>query len=278
MNRISRIFVFMLFTALFAGACSNSSNQNKQDACACAKASLASPVDTLLMKSCDEQRKTDSIFEKDYQHCLLAERVGLDTSKVSLSEADSTKGFNLPSAVVGNYTIDATKSKVNWLARKVTGEHKGSVGVKSGELLIQGDRLRSGTIVIDMTSIQNSDQTGEEKSKLEKHLKGSDFFATDKYPDASFTIKSATAKNKHMYEVVGDLTIKGITHEQKISLTVTPGGRNMVNVAGAIPIDRTLYDIKYRSGKFFSDLGDTMIEDIFFITLALKGNSQTANP
>ena len=30
-------------------------------------------------------------------------------------------------------------------------------------------------------------------------------------------------------------------------------------------IDRTLYNIQYKSGKFFADLGDRMIYDIFSI-------------
>jgi hypothetical protein len=65
--------------------------------------------------------------------------------------------------------------------------------------------------------------------------------------------------------------IKGISKPLTASLILVPTGDNAIKLNGGFAIDRTQYDIKFRSAKFFSDLGDKMIEDNFLITLDLKG-------
>jgi hypothetical protein len=37
-----------------------------------------------------------------------------------------------------------------------------------------------------------------------------------------------------------------------------------------ITIDRTSYDVRYGSGKFFDNLGDKMIEDNFVLDVKIK--------
>ena len=39
-----------------------------------------------------------------------------------------------------------------------------------------------------------------------------------------------------------------------------------------VEVDRTLYDIKFRSGRFFSDLGDNLIYDTFTLTFDVVAN------
>ena len=58
----------------------------------------------------------------------------------------------------------------------------------------------------------------------------------------------------------GDLTIKNITHPITFSGSVKKndiGYRSTINLS----FDRTLYEIKFRSGKYFQDLGDKLILD-----------------
>ena len=42
-------------------------------------------------------------------------------------------------------------------------------------------------------------------------------------------------------------------------------------LTGNIVVDRTLYDIKYGSGKFFEDLGDKTIYDEFDLGFTITG-------
>lgn len=267
-------FLFILFAAAVFAACQSGNTNNAQvlDACGCAKEELNAEKNADTMKKCEESRKADAKFEADFQKCLVAARAGLDTSKVSVGEMDPTKGLDLPAAGDGVYNIVPASSSVKWLAKKVTGQHNGSVMVKSGSIDMAGGNIRSGQLVIDMTTIKVEDLTGDPKNDLEGHLKSEDFFSIDKNKEAIFTMKSSTMTNKHQFEVTGDLTIKGIKKEAKMTVLAIPSGDRNLSLNGGFAIDRTAYDIKYRSAKFFSDLGDKMIEDTFVLTFDLKAS------
>ena len=62
------------------------------------------------------------------------------------------------------------------------------------------------------------------------------------------------------YEILANLTIKGITHPIAFEADVSINGVNFLAKA-KIKIDRTKWGIKYGSGSFFEDLGDKMILD-----------------
>lgn len=259
--------------ALLAVACSDGKKAGESlDACGCAKESLNATKNEETIKICDESRKKDDKFEADYQKCLLAERAGLDTSKVSISAMDPEKGLNAPAAKDGVFSFVPGASSIKWLGKKVTGKHNGSVKVKSGNIEFANGEIKSGQIVIDMSSITVEDLEGDSKNDLEGHLKSEDFFNTSKFSDATFTFKSAKMMNKHQFEVTGDLSIKGISHEVTANIVAVPSGEKELNVNGGFQVDRTNYDIKFRSAKFFSDLGDKMIDDNFVITLDLKAS------
>ena len=60
--------------------------------------------------------------------------------------------------------------------------------------------------------------------------------------------------------VTGNLTIKGITHPVSFPATIEVGDE-IVKANGKLVIDRTLWDVRYRSGKFFDNLKDQAIAD-----------------
>lgn len=262
--------LILTFAALLA-AC-GTSNTSSLDACACAKATVQGNVAEETAKQCDASRKADAGFEADYQKCLLAARAGVDSSQISINKMDAEKGLDLPSAGDGVYSFLAPESSVKWVGTKVTGKHNGGIKVKGGTLEMAAGNITKGEIIIDMTSLSVEDLTGDQKSDLEAHLNSDDFFSTSKHKEAKFTFASAKATNKHQYEVSGDLTIKGITKPITANILVIPVGDKTVKINGGFSVDRTNYDIKFRSGKFFSDLGDKMIYDEFVITLDLKAS------
>ncbi len=51
-------------------------------------------------------------------------------------------------------SIDTKASKVVWVAKKVTGEHTGTVPISSGTLILDKDKLKGGSFVLD-TKIVN---------------------------------------------------------------------------------------------------------------------------
>ncbi|MEJ2880632.1 YceI family protein [Pedobacter sp. GR22-6] len=163
------------------------------------------------------------------------------------------------------YTVDAAKSNITWLGKKVTGSHNGTISLKSGSLNINGKNVTGGTFVIDMTSIKDAD--GSEK--LEGHLKADDFFGSAKFPTSTFVITKVTGSGANV-NVSGNLTIKGITKPLSFPATVTLNEDGTASaLAGKITVDRTKYDIRYGSKSFFDSIGDKAIDDNFEIGVKL---------
>ena len=162
------------------------------------------------------------------------------------------------------YKVNSEKSKLEWLSKKVTGQHNGDIVIKEGVLELDGSKITGGEFTIDMNTINCTDLTGEYKGKLEGHLKAPDFFDVTNHATAKFKIKSITADGN----VVGDLTIKGITKEISFPATVKVDGKQ-VRAEANFKIDRTKWDIKYGSGSFFEGLGDKMIYDDIDFTVSL---------
>ena len=76
-----------------------------------------------------------------------------------------------------NLKVDAEKSSIEWIGKKVGGEHNGNIKLKSGAMEIKSDQIVSGNFVIDMESMTNIDLGSDEyKQKLIGHLKSDDFW------------------------------------------------------------------------------------------------------
>lgn len=167
------------------------------------------------------------------------------------------------------YKVNTEKSKVEWLGKKVTGQHNGHISLKEGSVDVKGGKLTGGTFVMDMTSITNEDLTDQSMNdKLVGHLKSDDFFGVETHPTATFALKSAEKKSGNEYTVKGDLTIKGITKSIEFPATVKVSG-NTLEASAEVVIDRSKFDVKYGSGSFFDGLGDKMIYDDFTLDISL---------
>jgi polyisoprenoid-binding protein YceI len=164
------------------------------------------------------------------------------------------------------YKIDAQKSKVTWVGKKVTGQHAGTINIAEGTLTVAGKKVTGGSFTIDMPSLKDESAN----ARLESHLKSDDFFSTEKFPKATFVTTSIESKEGDNYLVKGNLTIKGITNPIEFPATIQLS-KGIVNAKAKIVVDRTKYDIKFRSGNFFENLGDKAIEDNFELNVELVG-------
>ena len=170
--------------------------------------------------------------------------------------------------------IDLDQSRINWIGRKVMGEHSGTLNLSKGWVVMENDILQNGQLIFDMKSITNTDiESPEWKLKLENHLKNYDFFAVDSFPNAILNINGSKILSKenlvNNYKILAGLTIRGITDEISFPISLQKSG-SILSAKGNVDIDRTVYNIQYKSGKFFQDLGDKIIDDIFSVQFRLK--------
>lgn len=161
------------------------------------------------------------------------------------------------------YAVDTKTSTATWLAKKVTGQHSGTVSISSGSIVAEHANIKGGTFELDMKSIACTDlEAGKGKEKLEGHLKSDDFFSVDKHPTAKLEITKVVAKSNTDFEMSGKLTIKGITNDITFPSNIKMDGKTFVAVS-KIMVDRSKYDVKYGSKTFFEGIGDKAIDDMF---------------
>ena len=171
----------------------------------------------------------------------------------------------------GDYVMDNDNSSIKWTGRELsTKSHYGSLQMKNGSLTVNTDGTINGIIKIDMTTIDCEDLQGRSKASLERHLRSDDFFSVESHPIATLTFKSEGgigAGNKLAFN--GDLEIKGISHpisfESEVK-SVDPKVTALVDMT----FDRSKYNVRFRSGTFFQNLGDKLIYDDIEISVDIR--------
>lgn len=167
------------------------------------------------------------------------------------------------------YIINPEESTIGWLGEKVVGQaHNGTIDILEGSFNVEDGTLVSGSIVIDMTSIENENLSGRDADRLVDHLESDDFFSVDTYPTSTVELLTAEALGDGKYAISGELTIKDIAHPIEFEAQVTEEGGKMA-VTAEVVFDRTLYDVTYKSASIFSTLGDKAIKDEVKITVEL---------
>ena len=159
------------------------------------------------------------------------------------------------------YSIDKKESAVTYKGSMVLvskGAHTGYVYISKGELLMDKGQLVGGTVELDMNTIADVDHGSE--NELVRHLKSSDFFDVEKFPFSAFAITMVAPSTSETVNVTGNLTIKGITHAVTFpaKIEVKDG---VVHATGNVSIDRTQWNVRYKSGKFLGTLADETISD-----------------
>jgi hypothetical protein len=163
----------------------------------------------------------------------------------------------------GVYSVVADESVIKWIGRGVGKQHDGEVDFGLGVLTIGQDGPTGGEFVADMATIRSLDVQNETlRRALDDHLRSDDFFAVATYPEARLLIKEINQMNDGKFSLVVDMTLKGVTREILIEgANISQVQENEVWAEAFFSIDRTEFNVRYGSGKFFQNLGNSLIED-----------------
>ena len=172
--------------------------------------------------------------------------------------------------------LDSDPAAITWVGKKVTGSHTGTVALKSGEVVLNGESVKSGNFQIDISKVAVKDiEDPKFNAKLVGHLKSPDFFSAEAFPVVEFKIISSSALPEALPTgesvlIKGALTIKGMSQEVEFPAKVSVKDGH-AEASGKVTLDRTKWDIRYGSGKFFQGLGDKLIYDQFEVAFVVKG-------
>jgi polyisoprenoid-binding protein YceI len=174
-----------------------------------------------------------------------------------------------PLSAQKKHLADTTATKITWTGKKLGKEHLGTIGLKEGYINIEKNAITGGEFIVDMTTIKNTDIQDEKMNgMLVGHLKSDDFFGVEKYPDSKLVLTGGSSFVNGTATVKGTMTIKQSTHPVEFTVRETAAG-GVKTYTAVITVDRSLYDVRYGSGKFFTDLGDKAINDEFTLEVTL---------
>ena len=175
----------------------------------------------------------------------------------------------------GIYSVHIDKSELSWIGKELSTKiHTGSLNISNGIIQVSDDNSISGNIKINMSTINVTDLQGRSKEMLEKHLRSADFFEVENYPEAQINFKSKSF-NKLVNQISfeGDLTIKDITNPISFNATLIESSPYL-KANAILSFDRSKYDVRFRSGSFFENLGDKLILDDIDVNIKLVNEKQ----
>jgi polyisoprenoid-binding protein YceI len=184
-----------------------------------------------------------------------AAEVAAATSTETTTTAPDTTGATVTSNVIKD------KSSIEFVAAKVTRDHKGKFNNFDGSIAYSGGKPTGVTFEIDLNSVETDTE------KLTAHLKTPDFFDVAKYPKATFTSTSLTeappgSPAGTTHELRGVLDLHGEKKDVTIPVKaeVTAEG---VRTTSEFTINRHDWTIDYKG------MADDLIKDNVLMKLNL---------
>jgi len=154
------------------------------------------------------------------------------------------------------YTVNAQKSKVDWIGSKKSDFHTGYFPLKSGSLQVNAGKLTGGSFVIDIAGLKVTDERGGDR--LQGHLSSADFFDIAKFGEATFTITSVKEISEGKVNITGDLTMKGIKAAVSFPAVIRSADLNEKDkgffAEAFFPFDRTVFGVSYGVGMVDKDV------------------------
>jgi polyisoprenoid-binding protein YceI len=176
---------------------------------------------------------------------------------------------NLPAP--GVYAVDVVHSNVSFVARHlVASKVRGNFTDFSGVITV-GDNLENTKVeaTVKASSITTNNQMRD------NHLKSGDFLEEEKYPTLELKSTKITAKSDDDYEMVADVTVKGVTRPVTFDLEFLGQGPSMapgVTVAGfeaRAEIDRRDFNINFDSAL---ENGSLIVGNKIVVELAVEAS------
>ena len=193
--------------------------------------------------------------------------VGCDSGKKS---DNSNPTLNQLTPEAGTYSLLIDDSELSWIGTELsTKTHTGTIDFTDGTIVVDSDNTISGNVKINMSTINVTDLQGRSKEMLERHLRSSDFFEVESYSEAKFSfISKSFDKLSNQISFVGDLTIKDITNPISFNATLLETSP-FLKAKAVLSFDRSKYNVRFRSGNFFENLGDKLILDEIDVNIRL---------
>ncbi|MEM1328266.1 MAG: YceI family protein [Bacteroidota bacterium] len=179
-----------------------------------------------------------------------------------------------------DYSVNTETSMISWQGYKtfdIGDEHTGKLMLSDGTLSVEDGNIVAGSFKIDMNTLENEDLAGTEgAAKLVGHLKSDDFFAVEKYPDATFeitTVEAVSSDANATHNITGNLTMRGQTKQITFPANVSIVGDELTATASEFTIDRTQWGVEYGNEGIEGLAKDKIISNDLTLKIVLNAKA-----
>ena len=134
--------------------------------------------------------------------------------------------LSLPSlapAATNEYAVDPVHSEVGFTVKHLVSKTPGRFEDYDGKVWLDPANV-AGTLKFSATIKATSVDTRNDRR--DNHLRSADFFDVENHPEITFESTSVKAKGGDMYDVTGNLTMRGVTKPITLSTELTGTATN----------------------------------------------------
>lgn len=176
---------------------------------------------------------------------------------------------------MSTWKIDESHSTVEFAVKHMMiSSTKGRFTKFEGEIALDENDLANSSVSvsIDTASVDTHD------AKRDEHLRSADFFDAANQPAITFTSTRVLPKNEDEFDVVGDLTIRGVTKEVTLKTTregtgVSPWGSEVAAFVAKTEIDRKEFGLNWNVAL---ETGGILVGDKVKLNLEVEAVKQAA--
>ncbi len=177
--------------------------------------------------------------------------------------------FALPAAAQSTWNIDPAHSAAQFQVKHLMiSTVRGEFGKMSGNVAFDGKDFSTikAEAVVDVASINTREK------KRDDHLRSADFFDAANYPTITFRSKRVENVKGNNFNLIGDLTMRGVTREIVLEVEATPvikgmGGESRIGAHATGKVNRQDFGVKWNRSL---DSGGVMVSDEVQIILDLE--------
>jgi polyisoprenoid-binding protein YceI len=156
-------------------------------------------------------------------------------------------------ALNGSWMLIPSESSINLKAKSIWGivPVKGTFSEFSGSASVGADGGVTGHLVVKSASINTKMKTRD------AHLRGDDFFASDRFSDIVFEVDQVTPTTSGL-KVAGRLTVRERTLRLEFPAVVADLGSGRMGIDTEVQVDRSEFGLNYR-GKGATKMDNALI-------------------
>jgi polyisoprenoid-binding protein YceI len=174
-----------------------------------------------------------------------------------------------PAMAQSIWNIDSAHSAAQFQVKHLMISNvRGEFGKMTGTISFDGNNIASvkAEAAIEVASINTREK------KRDDHLRSADFFDAATYPTITFKSKRVEGVRGNDFNMIGDLTMRGVTREIALAVEATPiakgmRGESRIGAHATAKLNRQDYGIKWNRAL---DAGGVVVSDEVYITLDLE--------